>query len=122
MEDTLLLRRRKHKRYGQRGTIALRWIVSGPLISGETFDLSAKGALIWLNKPIFFDPAEVVEVRLQLDALSFRALGFVRHTSEEGHLLGVEFHRLNEQDTAELAEFIKALDAATKLENGQQVF
>jgi hypothetical protein len=122
MEENLPLRRRRHKRYGQRGTISLRWIVSGPRVSGSTFDLSAKGALIWLNKPVFFDPAEVVEVRLQLDALSFRALGFVRHTSEEGHLLGVEFHRLNPQDAAELDEFIKALDAQTDLEKTEPVF
>jgi hypothetical protein len=113
--------RRRHKRYGKRGTISLRWIVSGPVVSGSTFDLSAKGALIWLDQPTFFDPAEVVEVRVQLDSLSFRALGFVRHTSEEGHLLGVEFHRLNPRDSEELDAFIKALEGATTLEMNEPV-
>jgi len=115
---TDIIRRRKAKRYGQGGAVTLRRAVSAPALNGSLFDLSSGGCLVWADRSTRFDPAELIEIKLQSDSLIFRVMGSVRHISEKGRLLGIEFQRLGAKDTRDLELFITQLQAAADRENG----
>ncbi len=105
------LRRRRHQRYGQNGLITVRLALSGPTLSGSIFDISVAGCLAWMDAEVPFQSTDIVEVRLEAASLSFRVLASIRHTSDHARILGLEFHRLNPKDTAELNAFIEKLEA-----------
>jgi c-di-GMP-binding flagellar brake protein YcgR len=110
------IRRRRHQRYGQSGSITIRRAISGPSLSGFLFDISVGGCLVWMSRSVFFNPADVIELRLQADTLSFRVMGYVRNTGEGGRQLGIEFHRLSPQDERNLEDFIARLQACAERE------
>jgi c-di-GMP-binding flagellar brake protein YcgR len=112
MEKVAVIRRRKARRFGQSGSITIRQAVSAPLLTGSLFDLSDGGCLIWADRVCSFDPAEFLEMHLRCGELTFRVMGSVRHTSEKGRLLGIEFQRLSPRDAAELTRFIQELQRA----------
>jgi c-di-GMP-binding flagellar brake protein YcgR len=112
MEKVTVIRRRKAMRYGQSGSVTIRRAVSLPPITGSLFDLSAGGCLVWADCVCSFDPAEYLEMNLHCGDLTFRVMGSVRHTSEKGRLLGIEFQRMIPRDAAELQQFIQELRAA----------
>ncbi len=109
--------RRKHKRFGQSGAVTMRRIASGPHLTGALFEISTGGCLIWTDWLTPFEPAELIEVRLQVGPLGLRVMGDIRHVSEEGRLLGVEFHRLAEKQLLDLQHFILELEASMEREN-----
>ncbi len=112
MESVTVIRRRKAQRFGQSGSVTIRRAVSAPHVTGSLFDLSAGGCLVWADRVCSFDPSEFLEMHLRCGELTFRVMGSVRHTSEKGRLLGIEFERLTPRDEAELQRFIEELQAA----------
>ena len=112
MESVLVIRRRKAMRYGQSGSVTIRRAVSLPPVTGSLFDLSSGGCLIWMDRVCQFDPSEFLEINLRCGKLTFRVMSSVRHVSEKGRLLGIEFQRLSAPDAAELERFIQTLQAA----------
>jgi c-di-GMP-binding flagellar brake protein YcgR len=112
MENVTVIRRRKARRYGQSGSVTIRPAISAPLITGSLFDLSTGGCLVWADRVCTFDPSQFLEMTLHCGNLAFRVMGSVRHVSEKGRLLGVEFQRLTPRDAAELERFIHELQAA----------
>ena len=113
MEKVAVIRRRKARRYGQSGSVTIRRAISLPPLTGSLFDLSTGGCLIWADRVCHFDPAEFLEMNFLCGELTFRVMGSVRHTSEKGRLLGIEFQRLAPQDAAELERFIRRLQEET---------
>jgi hypothetical protein len=67
---------------------------------------------MWADRVCSFDPAEFLEMTLQCGELTFRVMGSVRHISEKGRLLGIEFQRLIPRDAVELERFIQELQRA----------
>lgn len=116
-QDAAIIRRRKTKRYGKSGAVTLRRAISAPLITGSLFDLSMGGCLIWVDQCCQIDASELIEVKLQSEKLTFRVMGSVRHTSEAGRLLGIQFHRLGVKDALELEQIILQIQAAASQEN-----
>ena len=110
------LRRRKNKRYGIGGVVTVRFALSGPALCGSLFDISVGGCLVWMESEVLFTSTDIVEVSLQCDSLSFRVLGSVRHKGDDTRILGIQFHRLNPKDTADLSDFIDRLQAAAERE------
>jgi c-di-GMP-binding flagellar brake protein YcgR len=106
------IRRRKAMRYGQSGLVTIRRARSLPPVTGSLFDLSAGGCLVWADAICSFDPSEFLEMNLRCGVLTFRVMGSVRHISEGGRLLGIEFQRMIPRDAAELQLFIQELQAA----------
>ena len=66
--------------------------------------------------------SELIEVKLQSDPLTLRVMGSVRHTSEAGRLLGIEFQRLSIKDGLELEQLILVMQAAADRENALAIF
>jgi c-di-GMP-binding flagellar brake protein YcgR len=112
MDNATVIRRRKTRRYGQSGSVTIRPAISAPLLTGSLFDLSAGGCLVWADRICSFDPSEFLEMNLHCGELTFRVMGSVRHVSEKGRLLGIEFQRLSPRDAAELDQFIRELQNA----------
>jgi c-di-GMP-binding flagellar brake protein YcgR len=108
-EETSALRQRRFKRYGVIGSVTLRRKITGPPLIGTAYDLSLGGCLLWTGDQTAIHAADMIEVTLSCRSLSFRSLGHVSYTSEEGRLLGIEFHRLNSQASSDLAAFIADL-------------
>ena len=106
------IRRRKAMRYGQSGSVTIRQAVSLTPVTGSLFDLSAGGCLVWADVVCSFDPSDYLEMSLHCGDMTFRVMGSVRHTSEEGRLLGIEFQRMIPRDAAGLQQFIQKLQAA----------
>jgi len=112
MDKVTVIRRRKTRRYGQSGSVTIRHAVSAPPLTGSLFDLSSGGCLVWVDRVCSFDPAEFLELTLRCGELTFRVMGSVRHITERGRLLGIEFERLSPRDAFELERFIEKLQAA----------
>jgi c-di-GMP-binding flagellar brake protein YcgR len=112
MDSVTVIRRRKTRRYGQSGSVTIRRSVSLPQLTGSLFDLSLGGCLVWADRVCQFDPSEFLEMNLRCGELGFRVMGSVRHSSERGRLLGIEFQRLSPRDSEELGRFIEELQAA----------
>jgi c-di-GMP-binding flagellar brake protein YcgR len=112
MDNVTVIRRRKARRYGQSGSVTIRRAISAPLLTGSLFDLSTGGCLVWADRVCSFDASEFLEMTLHCGDLAFRVMGSVRHISERGRLLGVEFQRLTARDAAQLERFIQELQAA----------
>lgn len=113
MNPVPAIRRRKARRYAQSGSITIRRTLSLPPLNGSLFDLSAGGCLVWADRACLFDPSEFLELNLRCGEVTFRVMGSVRHISEKGRLLGIEFQRLSPRDAAELEAFIEQLQEAS---------
>jgi len=122
MRKGIPVRRRTAKRYGKSGSVALRRVVSAPLLTGSLFDLSTGGCLIWLDCECAFEAAELIEVKLQTDDVTFRVMGSVRHSGEDDRLIGVEFLDLPVKEKQELDRFVARLQASADAENALAAF
>ncbi len=122
MGNVKVIRRRKARRFGQSGSVTIRRAVSLPPVTGSLFDLSQGGCLIWADRICHFDPSEFLEINLRCGDSTFRVMGSVRHISERGRLLGVEFQRLSPRDAAELDRFLSELQQAALLAESLPAF
>lgn len=99
---------RRHVRVAYKdGTVVVRSSKSGPAVAGSLIDISISGCLILTSEPLPVATADVIELHLDLKTLAFRVLGFVRHVSKANHRIGVEFHHLSPQASADLEEFVQ---------------
>jgi hypothetical protein len=89
------------------GTATVRCSNSGSNILCTLIDLIASGCLVSMPEPSQVTPNQMIEVRLDLTHLSFRAMGFVRHMNRPDNAVGIEFHRLSKEDKSDLDEFIR---------------
>lgn len=110
------VRRRRHKRYGQNGSITLRRSDTELLFAGDLFDISIGGCLIWMETPTRFLTSDRVELKLKTGSLSLRVFGSVRYASASGRILGVEYQRLSLVESVALDHFIRELEAAAARE------
>lgn len=84
----------------------IRCSKSSPFVSGVLIDISISGCLIRTAEPLTVGPEDVIELRIDLNSLVFRVLGFVRHASKGSHTLGIEFHHMSDQNRSDLEIFI----------------
>jgi hypothetical protein len=75
---------------------------SSPFVEGSLIDISVSGCSIKTAEPLSVSPEDVLELRIDLSTLVFRAIGFVRRASAGSLSLGIEFHRIAEQDKSDL--------------------
>lgn len=94
-------RRHARVRYSA-GTVMVRSSKSSPFVEGSLIDISVSGCAIKTAEPMSVSPEDVLELRINLSTLVFRALGFVRRASAGSLSLGIEFHRIAEQDRSDL--------------------
>lgn len=94
-------RRHARVRYSS-GTVMVRSSKSSPFVAGSLIDISVSGCSIKTAEPLSVSPEDVLELRIDLSTLVFRALGFVRRASTGSQALGIEFHRIAEQDKSDL--------------------
>lgn len=88
------------------GTATVRCSKAGPTISGSLIDISISGCLVSMPEPLQVTSDQMIEVRLDLNHIAVRAMGFVRHTNRADNAVGIEFHKLSEKDRADLDEFV----------------
>jgi c-di-GMP-binding flagellar brake protein YcgR len=112
-DRTNILDRRRNERFEPNTEVSIRHELSGPVLPGSLIDLSAGGCKLRLEEPEQFAGAEVIEVRLEANAQSFRMLGWIRHIGDQGRLLGVEFHRHGARESTILATLIEDLKSAS---------
>ncbi|WP_184215035.1 PilZ domain-containing protein [Granulicella aggregans] len=98
-------RRHARVRYSS-GTVMVRASKSSPFVEGSLVDISISGCSIKTVEPLSVSPEDVLELRIDLSTLVFRAIGFVRRASAGSLSLGIEFHRIAEQDKNDLATLI----------------
>ena len=84
----------------------VRFSKAQPFMAGALIDISISGCLVRIAEPVTASPEDIVELRISLLTLAFRALGVVRHANAVSHSIGIEFHHIAEQDKADLATFI----------------
>ncbi len=94
-------RRHARIRYSS-GTVMVRASKSSPFIEGSLVDISVSGCSIKTAEPLSVSPEDVLELRINLNTLVFRAIGFVRRATAGSLSLGIEFHRIAEQDKSDL--------------------
>ena len=94
------------------GRLMVRCGRSGPLLPGSLMDIRMGGCRLWMEEPLHVSASQVIEVRLDLNSVAFRVLGFVRHVSPADHCLGVQFHQLSEKDSFDLKWFIQFFGGA----------
>ena len=99
---------RGHRRIRyENGRASLRTVASGPSFEASLLDISLGGCRLAVAEPLFLEAAQMVEVKLDLNSCSLRALGTVRFTGDDGRTVGVAFHRLKEPALSDLEEFIE---------------
>jgi hypothetical protein len=82
-------------------------VKSGPSIAATLLDIGAKGCLLAVAESLPVSVSEVIEVRLDLNSLVLRVLGFVRHADEAACTVGIEFHCLSEEERCDLESFVQ---------------
>lgn len=98
---------RRHERVSHgSGTVMVRFSKLQPFINGALIDISISGCLVRITEPVVVNPEDIVELRINLLTLAFRALGYVRHANPATHAMGIEFHHISAQDKADLATLI----------------
>ena len=109
MREQDLYERRKHPRYQHQAEITLRQAVTGPHLTGTLRDISLEGCLIQVDAPIKLRLSDVIELKVRSSPSAVRLMGFVRHTSEDGCIAGLEFFRIGERDSQNLNNFLSTL-------------
>ncbi len=84
-----------------------------PPEEGLLRDLSISGCLVQLGHPIDVLVGSEIEVNLQSNYLAFRAVGWVRHLTERGKVVGILFGPLNARGLKDLRILIDDLDSRT---------
>jgi hypothetical protein len=98
-------RRHARVRYGA-GTVMVRCSKSSPFVSGTLLDISISGCSIKTEETLAVNRDDIVELRIDLSTLVFRAVGYVRRAVAGGQSIGIEFHRIAEQDKSDLETLI----------------
>jgi hypothetical protein len=99
-------RRHTRVRYSS-GTVMVRCSKSSPFVAGALIDISVSGCSIKTVEPLSVNPEDVLELRIDLSTLVFRALGFVRRATLGHDSIGVEFHHIAAKDKSELETLIE---------------
>ena len=86
-------RRHARVRYGA-GTVMVRSSKANPFISGSLLDISISGCSIKTDEALTVNRDDIVELRIDLNTLVFRAVGYVRRASAGSQSIGIEFHRI----------------------------
>jgi hypothetical protein len=103
---------RQAPRYRYAGEATLRRLDSDPTSPGRVLDLSARGCLLRLPDPYEFQVDTLVDLAIHTSAISFRALGSVRHRARTRRVLGISFINLTERGEADLLALIADLESA----------
>jgi c-di-GMP-binding flagellar brake protein YcgR len=103
---------RRSPRYRYRGEATLRRLDSDPTLPGRVLDLSATGCLLRLPDPSDFTVGTLIDLSIQAGAVTFRALGSVRHRARTRRVLGISFVNLSRRGEAELNALIADLESA----------
>jgi hypothetical protein len=98
---------RKSKRYSCRGPIEFR-IQNRYTFTGKILNLSFDGCLIEPSRPTDLVVGDHLDLRFEVNRLSFRVQCTVRHVGRDGNL-GVEILLLSDRSRKQLSELIDEL-------------
>jgi hypothetical protein len=88
-------------------SVTVRYVKSGPSIPAKLLDIGERGCRLAVAESLPVSVSEVIEVRLDLNSLVLRVLGFVRHADEAARAVGIEFHCLSAADQCDLESFVR---------------
>jgi c-di-GMP-binding flagellar brake protein YcgR len=103
---------RQAKRYRYQADAAVRRLELPDTLPGRILDLSARGCLLRLPNLADFAVDSLVDVCVNSSAVTFRALGSVRHCSQNRRLIGLAFVNLSRRGQVDLLDLIAELEAA----------
>lgn len=103
---------RQAKRYRYQADATVRRLELPDTLSGRILDLSARGCLLRLPNLSDFAVDSLVDVCVNSNAVTFRALGSVRHCSQNRRLIGLSFVNLTRRGQLDLIELIAELEAS----------
>ena len=107
-----LVENRQAKRYRYQADAAVRRLELPDTLPGRILDLSVRGCLLRLPNLSDFAVNSLVDVCVNSSAVTFRALGSVRHCSHNRRLIGLSFVNLTRRGQVDLLELIAELEAA----------
>jgi hypothetical protein len=107
--------KRSAKRYRYRGNAKVRQLETDLLLSGRILDLSARGCLLQMPNLSAFAVDTLVDMCVNTDWVSFRALGSVRHVNLNHWRIGISFVKLNRRGESELLELIADIEEAERV-------
>jgi hypothetical protein len=110
---------RRAKRYRYQADAAVRRLELPDTLPGRILDLSDRGCLLRLPNLTDFPVDSLVDICVNSRAVTFRALGSVRHCSRNRRLIGLAFVNLSRRGQVDLRELIAELEAAEQ--TGQSV-
>jgi c-di-GMP-binding flagellar brake protein YcgR len=87
--------------------VTVRGSKAEPTISGALLDISVSGCRVSVPEPLTVTSEQMIEVCIDLTHLVVRALGFVKHINKAENSFGIEFHKLSDQQKADLNGFIQ---------------
>jgi hypothetical protein len=102
---------RRAKRYRYSADATLRPLGSGLTLPGVLLDLSYRGCLIRLIGSADIEVGTFLDLSINSNAVSFRALGEVRHCSRVPCLIGISFANLNRRGPADVRDLIAELES-----------
>jgi hypothetical protein len=102
---------RRGKRYRYSAEATLRQLESGLTLPGVLLDLSNRGCLVRLFDSADIEIGTFLDLSVNSNAVSFRALGEVRHCSLEPCLIGISFMTLNRRGPADVRDLIDELES-----------
>ena len=102
---------RQAKRYRYRGEVTVRRLDSDPTQPGLVLELSTQGCRLRLPDLSEFEVGSIVDIAVSSRAVSFRALGSVRHRSWTRRQLGIAFVNLSRRGESDLIDLIADLEA-----------
>jgi hypothetical protein len=103
--------RRHSERYRHGANATVRKLDAGNIMPGVVVDLCTGGCSIRLNSPPNIPVGTSVDISVTSKAVTFRALGTVRHSCVEQRLVGVSFGNISRSGQADLCDLIAELDA-----------
>jgi hypothetical protein len=110
-DESIAVEQRCTERFRYGAAATLRKLDAEGTIPGVVVDVSAGGCLLKLDSPANIPVGTPVDIGVTSKAISFRALGTVRHVCPDEHLVGICFGSMNRRGQADLEDLLAELEA-----------
>jgi hypothetical protein len=105
---------RHSRRYRLGGEATARPLDTDVTMPGRIIDLSASGCLLTVPCLANFEVNTFVDMSVSTSAVTFRALGSIRHRVLNNWRIGISFINLSRRGQSELSQLIELLAAAER--------
>jgi hypothetical protein len=105
---------RRARRFRLPGQVTARPLETDITMPGRVIDLSASGCLLMVPCLAKFQIDTFVDLSVTAGAVTFRALGSIRHCVPNHWRIGISFVNLTRRGQSELTQLIEALETAQR--------